>query len=137
MDLGGSQSFSLYHTLRRPESTSNIQRVSVHQLSSKMGDDVMNLLTINTHDSYPELCVHCRALDLNGAIQQADRFYESARANLVSRSEDLCKALDGSLHYNDAFLICHFQVRTTSESSCLFCQFLWAMRVHPGEHTKY
>jgi hypothetical protein len=71
----------------------------------------------------PQLCVHCRLLDLDESFQQAYDFYKSAREGLVLRRQDLYGEPDGPFYYEDGFLVHCFQDQLITWSDCLLCRF--------------
>lgn len=85
----------------------------------------------------PQLCAHCRLLDLDKSFQQAYEFYKSAREGLVPRRQDLCGEPDDPLYYEDGFLVHYFQDRLTTWLDCPLCRFFRSMRVQPGLHRNY
>jgi hypothetical protein len=104
-----------------------------------MASVVVNHYTDETYKSSTSLptCERCQALDLDEAFHQADEFYRSAREGLLSRSKELCKARDGVLYYDNAFLVHHFQDRLSLPSGCPLCQFFGTMRIQPKAHKNY
>jgi hypothetical protein len=99
----------------------------------------MDHYTGETHRSLTSLrtCERCQILDLDEAFHQADQFYGSAREGSVSRSQELCKAQDGVLYYDNAFLVHRFQDRLNFQSDCPLCQFFRTMRIQPEAYPNH
>jgi hypothetical protein len=91
----------------------------------------------HTSEATSPICTRCQLLDLDEAFHQADDFYGSFRGGLKSRSHELCKAPDGVLYYDNAFLVHCFQDRLSFESDCSLCKFFRNMRIQSDAHTRF